>query len=298
VAYAEHFTGSSIADMIAAGAESQLTEALDQFSAQPGGTPWKLNAGDGAFYGPKIDVVISDSLKREWQCATIQLDFQQPQNFNLQYVSGEGSDAIAKKEEEKEAAAEAAPAAEKAKATDSAADSSSAAPALGPDGKPVSTAEQHRKELSAGYARPVMIHRAMAGSLERFIALLTEHFAGKWPFWLSPRQILVIPVGKGFLGYADEVRQTFKDHGMWVEVDTSGNTLQKKIRTGQLAQWNFIFVVGAEEQSGRQVNVRNRDDTATQDRGKPISLDEAVEKLVKLKGDRGMYNPFPPTKHE
>jgi threonyl-tRNA synthetase len=97
------------------------------------------------------------------------------------------------------------------------------------------------KPLTPGCARPVMIHRAIAGSIERFTGILTEHFAGKWPFWLSPRQILVIPVGVGFYEYAKEVQSIFKDQRMYVDVDLSGNTLQKKIRTGQLAQYNFIF---------------------------------------------------------
>jgi threonyl-tRNA synthetase len=86
-----------------------------------------------------------------------------------------------------------------------------------------------------------MIHRAMAGSIERFVAVLIEHFGGKWPFWLSPRQILIIPVGVGFYEYAKEVQGAFHKLKFFVDVDLSGNTLQKKIRTGQLAQYNFIF---------------------------------------------------------
>lgn len=97
------------------------------------------------------------------------------------------------------------------------------------------------KALTPGCARPVMIHRAMAGSIERFVAVLIEHFGGKWPFWLSPRQILIIPVGVGFYEYAKEVQGTFHKLKFFVDVDLSGNTLQKKIRTGQLAQYNFIF---------------------------------------------------------
>ena len=94
---------------------------------------------------------------------------------------------------------------------------------------------------SPGYARPVMIHRAIYGSFERFIAILTEHFAGKWPFWLSPRQILVIPVMPAVKDYVLEVQSIFRAQTMYVDVDLSGNTMQKKIRTGQLQQYNFIF---------------------------------------------------------
>ncbi|RYP30070.1 hypothetical protein DL767_006421 [Monosporascus sp. MG133] len=256
-------------------AEDMLRQSLDEFAASSNGVPWTLNAGDGAFYGPKIDITIVDCLNRDWQCATIQLDFLQPQNFNLEYMTAEST---AKPKEEQPAAAppkEAAPAPE------------------AKDGKDGAKKERVIKPLSPGCARPVMIHRAMAGSIERFMGILCEHFAGKWPFWLSPRQILVIPVGVGFYPYAQEVQSIFHKEKMYVDVDLSGNTLQKKIRNGQLAQYNFIFVVGDEEEKGRQVNVRYRDDTSAQDRGKPIGLDEAVEKIRKLRDERGAYNPFP-----
>lgn len=103
---------------------------------------------------------------------------------------------------------------------------------------------------------------------------------------------MVIPVGKGFFPYAEEVQKIFHDAKTFVDVDLSGETLQKKVRKAQLAQYNFIFIVGDEEMRGRQVNVRYRDDTSAQDRGKPVSIDEAVEKLAKLRQDRGVYNPF------
>lgn len=105
---------------------------------------WELNPGDGAFYGPKIDITIKDALHRSYQCATIQLDFQLPERFKLKY--------------------------------------------RGPE-----------EEVEGKENRPVMIHRAILGSLERFISIVTEHFAGKWPFWLSPRQVLVIPVAAPFV---------------------------------------------------------------------------------------------------
>jgi threonyl-tRNA synthetase len=196
-------------------AESSLKAALDNFAAAPGGTPWEYNHGDAAFYGPKIDIKIADSMKREWQCATIQLDFQLPQNFGLEYMTAEGA---AKKDAE---------AAEK--------------PAPAAEGQTEISKKDKAKTLTPGCARPVMIHRAMAGSIERFIAVLIEHFGGKWPFWLSPRQILIVPVGVGFYEYAKEVQGIFHKEKFFVDVDLSGNTLQKKIRTGQLAQYNFIF---------------------------------------------------------
>jgi threonyl-tRNA synthetase len=134
-----------------------------------------------------------------------------------------------------------------------------------------------------GYARPVMIHRAIAGSLERFIGILTEHLAGKWPFWLSPRQVLVIPVMPSANDYVLEVQRIFREEEFHCDIDISGNTMPKKIRTGQLAQYNFIFVVGAQEKESRTVNIRNRDDPSTQQKGELIPLDTAVEKLTKLR---------------
>jgi len=178
-------------------AETRLKQALQNFR----GDDWELNPGDGAFYGPKIDVTISDALKREYQCATIQLDFQGPQNFKLEYRTGEHSDKTH-------------------------------------DTQPEADKE---KGLGVGMARPVMIHRAIVGSFERFIAILCEHFAGKWPFWLSPRQIMVIPVMKGAEDYVREIQSIFHKARMYVDIDVSGNTLQKKIRSAQLAQYNFIF---------------------------------------------------------
>ena len=190
-------------------AEARLKDALDNFTAAGGGQ-WELNEGDGAFYGPKIDITISDALKRDHQCATIQLDFQLPQNFELEYMTAEAS--AKPKTDEKD------------------------------DGKVESVPNSKEvKKLGPGRARPVMLHRAIIGSFERFMAILTEHFAGKWPFWLSPRQVLVIPVMPAANVYAEEVQRLLKFQKMHADIDVGGNTMQKKIRTGQLQQYNFIF---------------------------------------------------------
>ncbi|KAK4464257.1 putative threonyl-tRNA synthetase [Cladorrhinum samala] len=255
-------------------AETMLKEALDEFASN-GGVSWELNPGDGAFYGPKIDIAVLDCLNRSWQCATIQLDFQQPINFSLEYHTGEAVQKDQTRAEEP-APEEEAEVVEKDK-----------------DGKEKKKPLVIKKALAPGCARPVMIHRAMAGSIERFTAILAEHFAGKWPFWLSPRQIIVIPVGMGFLDYAKEVALLLKKERFHVDVDSSGNTLQKKIRNGQLAQYNFVFVVGDDEMRNRKVNIRYRDDTSTQARDVPVDLDVAIQKLRELKSSRGMYNPFP-----
>lgn len=191
-------------------AESKLKEALDNFTAS-GGRQWELNEGDGAFYGPKIDIELFDALKRGHQCATIQLDFQLPQNFELEFMTAEISSKVKVSE----------PSELKADSPDAVAS------------KP--------KVPGPGRARPVMIHRAIVGSFERFMAVTTEHFAGKWPFWLSPRQVLIIPVGPAFNEYAEEVQKLLKAQKMNVDIDIGGNTMAKKIRTGQLQQYNFIF---------------------------------------------------------
>jgi threonyl-tRNA synthetase len=196
-------------------AEAQLRKALTDFR----GDDWEMNEGDGAFYGPKIDVTISDALGREYQCATIQLDFQGPANFKLEYMTGKDTSSDATEQSTEKGAAE--------------------------NTSEKDAAEKGSKKdinvLAPGRARPVMIHRAIIGSFERFIAILCEHFAGKWPFWLSPRQILVIPVMKAANEYVEEIQVIFHKARMYCDIDVSGNTLQKKIRTGQLQQYNFIF---------------------------------------------------------
>ncbi|EXJ67032.1 threonyl-tRNA synthetase [Cladophialophora psammophila CBS 110553] len=229
-------------------AEARLQQALINFR----GDDWEMNEGDGAFYGPKIDVTISDALKREYQCATIQLDFQGPQNFRLEYRTSESGELVAQQSEEHR--------------------------------------ERDPKAPGPGMARPVMIHRAIIGSFERFIAILCEHFAGKWPFWISPRQILVIPVMKAAEDYVREIQAIFHKARMYVDIDVSGNTMQKKIRNGQLAQYNFIFVVGAKERDTRTVNIRNRDDPSTQKMGELIPLEKALERLIKLRDSRSLEN--------
>lgn len=180
-------------------AEAQLKAAMTKFK----GNDWYIDEGDGAFYGPKIDITIADALKREFQCATIQLDYQAAINFKLDFMTNEKSDAIhegAKKE-----------------------------------------GEAKSNEPAAGRARPVVIHRAIIGSFERFLGILIEHFGGKWPFWISPRQILIVPVMPAVNDYVEELQTILRGDKLNVDIDISGNTMQKKIRTGQLAQYNFIF---------------------------------------------------------
>ncbi|KAB8342993.1 hypothetical protein FH972_022587 [Carpinus fangiana] len=269
-------------------AEAALSQALDNF-CQKGGTKWELNPGDGAFYGPKIDITISDALKRDYQCATIQLDFNLPRRFNLEYVTAstgnQGGDAA------KPVLKVAEPVVDAAK---SAVETVKAAVGGSKDSKDKDSGDKKitekniERELTPGCARPVMLHRAIYGSFERFIAILTEHFAGKWPFWLSPRQVLIVPVTASVHDYCLEVQKLLRSKGMHVDVDLSGNTMQKKIRQGQLSAYNFTFVLGVSEKENRSVNIRDRDDQGTQTKAEEIPLQAAVEKLEKLREERTM----------
>ncbi|XP_036699249.1 threonine--tRNA ligase 2, cytoplasmic isoform X2 [Balaenoptera musculus] len=201
-------------------AEKQLQNSLMEF-----GKPWKMNPGDGAFYGPKIDIKIKDAIGRYHQCATIQLDFQLPVRFNLTYVSKDGDD---------------------------------------------------KKS-------PVIIHRAILGSVERMIAILSENYGGRWPFWLSPRQVMVIPVEPTCEKYALQVSTEFFEEGFMADVDLDHScTLNKKIRNAQLDQYNFILVVGEKEKTNNAVNVRTRDNKIHGE----ISVTSAIDKLKNLKKSR------------
>ncbi|CAA9988286.1 threonine--tRNA ligase, putative [Plasmodium knowlesi strain H] len=244
-------------------AEQGLKDALNSANIS-----WKINEGDGAFYGPKIDILLRDSINRTHQCGTIQLDFQLPCRFNLQYKNkdfgalNEGDNAESgtmKREEVAEKGEGNQPSQNKGSDTN----------------LPTDTAEQLKK----GFDRPVIIHRAILGSVERFVAILIEHTAGKLPFWISPRQAIVLPVSDKFNDYANYVYQTLNNHFFDVEIDTSLNTLNKKIREAQLNQFNFILVVGEKELTTNTVTVRNRDD---QNNHEVCSLEELIARFRKL----------------
>ena len=159
---------------------------------------WKVNEGDGAFYGPKIDVKIKDSLKREHQLGTIQLDFNLPERFGLKYKTEDD------------------------------------------------------------YEQPVLIHRAIFGSVERFIAILLEHTGGKLPFWLSPRQICIVPVANKYIEYANIIKEKFIGKFTETIVDDSTETMNKKIRNAEKLKFNYIFVVGEKEEEANTINIRFR----------------------------------------
>lgn len=181
-------------------AENILKETLQQTQKS-----WTINVGDGAFYGPKIDISVQDALGRKHQTATIQLDFQLPSRFSLEFVDHDG---IKKK--------------------------------------------------------PVIIHRAILGSLERMMAILMEHTGGKWPFWISPRQAVIIPMNhdENILAYSKEIADELNLGlgGFYVDIDLrTDKTLSKRIRDSQLAQYNYILVVGNSEVSSKKMEVKSRE---------------------------------------
>lgn len=211
-------------------AEEKLANALDEFL---GKGKWELNPGDGAFYGPKIDIMISDALKRWFQCATIQLDFQLPSRFELEY----------------------------------------------------------RTDSNNALERPVMIHRAILGSVERMTAILTEHYKGKWPFWLSPRQILIVPVGPKYYEYGEKLQKLLNnEHFFYCDIDVSGNTLPKKVRSGQMLKYNFIFIVGEAEEQNNSVNIRNRDIPEEQGKNEMVKVDDVIKQLINLRDEKRSDN--------
>jgi len=176
-------------------ATNGLKNALDEL-----GLSYKVNEGEGAFYGPKIDFHLKDAIGRTHQCGTIQLDMNLPERFDLTYI--------------------------------------------GEDGK------EHRV---------IMLHRAVLGSIERFMGILIEHYAGKFPLWLSPLQIVIIPVSEKFVSYALDVEKKFRNSGLRVEVDLSDEKLGYKIRQAQQSKVPYMFVVGEKEVSTDSVSVRHRE---------------------------------------
>ena len=190
-----------------------LRSALDEI-----GLPYVVNEGDGAFYGPKIDFHLVDCIVRTWQCGTIQLDFQLPQRFELEYIGADG--------------------------------------------------EKHR---------PIMIHRVVFGSIERFIGILIEHFAGAFPTWLAPVQVKVLPISEKYMDYAENVKKKLDEAGIRVELDTRSEKIGYKIREAQQAKIPYMLVVGQKEEEDGTVAVRSR---AAGDEGTK-SLDAFISDIQK-----------------
>ena len=192
-------------------AEKDLEEALKKKKLK-----YSLKPADGAFYGPKIDVHIKDSLNREWQLATVQLDFHMPEAFDLKFVKNDGK-----------------------------------------------------------FEKPVMIHRAILGSFERYIGILTEHFQGAFPLWLSPVQVALLPITDSQLDFALNLEKQLKDLGIRVETDTKSQTLQAKIREATLQKVPFLGIIGAREVESDSISVRTRE-------GKDLGVLKVSEFLNKI----------------
>ena len=199
-----------------------LRSALDEI-----GLPYVVNEGDGAFYGPKIDFHLVDCIGRTWQCGTIQLDFQLPQRFELEYIGADG--------------------------------------------------EKHR---------PIMIHRVVFGSIERFIGILIEHFAGAFPTWLAPVQVRVLPISDKYMDYAKKVEAQLDEAGIRVDVDTRSEKIGYKIREARKARIPYMLVVGEKEEAEGKVSVRSRflGDEGQKDLGEFIAaIKEEIQNKVNKK---------------
>ena len=200
-------------------AEDTLQAAIEEM-----GKPFAVNAGDGAFYGPKLDFHLADSLGRTWQCGTIQLDFQMPERFDLEYVGEDG--------------------------------------------------QKHR---------PVMIHRALLGSIERFIGVITEHYAGAFPVWLSPVQVKILPITDRTHDYAADVMQKLDSLGFRCELDSRSEKIGYKIREAQLEKVPYMLVLGDKEKEAGQIAVRSRETGETE----VMSLDDFIARLTQQVAGRG-----------
>ncbi len=199
-------------------AESVLQKVLEDLGAD-----YRINPGDGAFYGPKIDFHIEDAIGRGWQCGTIQLDFQMPQRFDLEYTGSDGA--------------------------------------------------KHR---------PIVVHRTALGALERFIAILIEHYSGKFPFWLSPEQVRVLSISQQNSAYAEEVVKQLRQEGLRAELDVRDEKIGYKIREAQLAKIPYMLVVGDREAEERTLSVRSRDEGNIGS----LSIDTFIDKAHELNTTR------------
>ena len=196
-------------------AEDELKVVLNELCGEG---KYRINEGDGAFYGPKIDIKMQDCLGREWQMGTIQVDFQLPQRFELSYIDKDGS-----------------------------------------------------KQM------PIMIHRAILGSFERFIGIITEHFAGAFPTWLSPVQVKVISVSEKSAAYADKIAEDFDNAGIRVEVDNSDERIGYKIRLAQMEKVPYMIILGENEANSGKVSIRKRNGEEIKD----LSFDDALSMIRK-----------------
>lgn len=201
-----------------------LKNALDQW-----GYSYKINEGDGAFYGPKIDIHIKDAIGRYWQCGTIQLDMSLPEKFDLYFVDSDGM-----------------------------------------------------------HKRPIMLHRALFGSIERFFGILVEHFAGKFPFWISPMPIRIIPVSDRNIPYAREVKEKLEENKLTVSIDETTESVSKKVRNAQMQKINYMLTIGDQEVKNKTVALRTRDNVVHGE----VNLDQFIKKLQIEKETKALMSPY------
>lgn len=214
---------------IGSDAEWEIATAGLKGALDSTGREYRINEGDGAFYGPKIDFHIRDAINRTWQCGTVQLDMALPEKFELEYIAADGT--------------------------------------------------RHR---------PVMIHRAIFGSIERFMGILIEHFTGKFPLWLSPLQIRIVTVADRHAPYAHELLNKFRDAGFHVDVDDTQESVSKKIRNAQLAQINYILTVGDQEVEKKTINLRTRDNVVHGE----VDVAEFISKIDRERKERQLTSPY------
>ncbi len=201
-----------------------LKEALDEW-----GHSYKINEGDGAFYGPKIDIHILDALERYWQCGTIQLDMSLPEKFDLEFVDSDGA----------------------------------------------------RK-------RPIMLHRAIFGSVDRFFGILIEHFAGKFPLWLSPIGVRVITVADRHIDYAKEIQNKISKASFTCDLDRSCESVSKKIRNAQISKINYMLTIGDKEVENKTISLRTRDNVVHGE----MNIDDFLIKILEEKNKKSLMSIF------
>jgi threonyl-tRNA synthetase len=195
------------------------------------GKDYALNEGDGAFYGPKIDLHIKDALNRTWQCGTIQLDMNFPERFNLNYIDKDN--------------------------------------------------QKHR---------PIMIHRTIFGSIERFLGILIEHFAGKFPLWMTPVQAIVLPINDDLVPYSSEVRDILRNAGLRVELDSRTESLNKKVREAQLNYIPLILTIGGKEKEAGTLAVRTLDGKVKYGVSRESFLDTVCSHVQNREIALGLFN--------
>ncbi|MCK4934935.1 MAG: threonine--tRNA ligase, partial [Simkaniaceae bacterium] len=201
-----------------------LQEALETW-----GAPYRINEGDGAFYGPKIDIHIHDAIGRAWQCGTIQLDMSLPEKFDLEYTDKDGE-----------------------------------------------------------AKRPIMIHRAIFGSIERFFGILIEHFAGKFPLWMSPNPLRIIPVSDKHLEYAKKIKSAVDASNIYSSIDETNESVSKKIRNAQIDQVNYMLTIGDQEIEQNTISLRTRDNVVHGE----MKLQEFLSKIVIEYKSRAQTSPY------